>query len=173
MRTAVGYVFRGIAVPLHTAEVLDRYVQERIRPRRGQFLFDDCRQFWRIEVMISIEQAKRLDAYAKAVAEHTLANLAGEQSAELAEAEKWLRRTPLLPDGRPYDFAEKQAPVIVHELDRLRAEVATLRARNGELAAALEKINAIAYETEPGSWGDAALATLRKLRAALAGKAGT
>ena len=36
MRTAVGYVFRGIAIPILTAEGLDRYVQERIHP--GSFL---------------------------------------------------------------------------------------------------------------------------------------
>jgi hypothetical protein len=36
MRSAVNYVFRGIAIPIHTAEGIDRYVQERIHP--GSFL---------------------------------------------------------------------------------------------------------------------------------------
>ena len=46
MKSAVGYTFRGIAIPRLTGEILDRYVRERIHP--GSFLkavlYNDLRE---------------------------------------------------------------------------------------------------------------------------------
>lgn len=63
--------------------------------------------------------AARLDAFSDAVRALTLAELAGEQSAKLAEAESWMRVAIVSPT-----FSGKHMRKIIAELDRLRAIIA-------------------------------------------------